>query len=104
MAGSSNAPAVKDEDLSAQIERLRDDLKGIATTVAKLAENRVSDVRGTAEAEVAKLVRGGQHAVEGLEDEFTQIEKQVKTSIRQKPVTSVIAAVAIGYLLARLTR
>lgn len=101
---SPTTPAVKDDDLSAQVDRLRDDLKGIAATVAKLAENRVSEARGAAKAEVGNLVKSGQHAIEEIEDEFTQIEKQVKGSIRQKPVTSVVAAVAIGYLLARLTR
>lgn len=101
---SSTTPAAKDEDLSGQIDRLRDDLKGIASTVAKLAENRMSEVRGAAQTEVRNLVRGGQHVVSDIEDEFGQIEKQVKNSIRQKPVTSVLAAVAIGYLLARLNR
>ena len=94
----------RDEALEAQIARLQTDLKSIATTITGMADEKVSEARGTAKTEVRNLVRQGQHAVEDIQDEFGHVEKQIKDTIRQKPLTAVIGAVAVGFVLALLTR
>lgn len=93
-----------EEDLADQIGRLQKDLKEIAGTVARLADEKVSEARGAAKHEVKSIVRSGQHAVDGIQDEFGHMEKQLKDTIREKPLTAVIGAIAIGFVLALVSR
>lgn len=103
-ASRSSRSRAREENLEAQVGKLQEDLKSIAGTIAKLAERRVNEARGTAEHEVQNLMKSGQHTVEEWQDDFEDIQKQVKTTIRQRPLTAVVGAVAVGYLLALLTR
>ena len=100
----SSRPRAREENLEEQIGKLQEDLKAIAGTIAKLAERGVDEVRGRAENEVQNLMRSGQHTVEEVEGELENIQRQMKQTIRHKPLTSVVGAVAIGYILALLTR
>ncbi|HEY0920364.1 DUF883 family protein [Devosia sp.] len=100
---TTEAPA-KDESLEAQVARLQEDIKGIAASIAGIAEDRLADARGMARRETRNLVRSGQQAVEGMTDEVGQLEKQLKDAIREKPLTAVAGAVAVGFLLAMITR
>lgn len=103
--GRSNAPThAEDEKLQEQIARLQEDLKAIATSIAGLAEEKVSDARSLAKRETRQFVRAGQHAVEEVTDEFGHMEKQIKDTIREKPLTAVAGAIALGFLLAVISR
>lgn len=101
--GMARTPA-EDERLEEQIARLQEDLKTIAASIAGIAEEKVSDARGLAKRQARQLMRSGQHAVEEVTDEFGHMEKQIKDSIREKPLTAVVGAVALGFLLAMITR
>lgn len=94
----------EDERLEEQIARLQEDLKAIAASITGLAEEKVSDARGLAKRQARQFMRSGQHAVEEVTDEFGHMEKQIKDSIREKPLTAVVGAVALGFLLAMITR
>lgn len=94
----------RDEALEDQIDRLQGDLKSIGATIQRMADSRVADARGYAEREVENIVRTGEQAVSGVQDEFGEVEKQIKDTIRAKPLTAVAGAVAIGFVLALLSR
>ena len=98
------ARARHDDGLDEQVARLQEDLKSIAATIAAMADEKVSEARGTAKSEVRNLVRSGQHAVDAVQDEFGVMEKQIKDTIRAKPLTAVAGAIAIGFCLALITR
>jgi ElaB/YqjD/DUF883 family membrane-anchored ribosome-binding protein len=100
----SSASRSKDESLEDQIARLQDDLKSIAASIATIAEDKISDARGMAKREASHLVSSGQHAVDGVTDEFGHMEKQIKDAIREKPLTAVAGAIALGFLLAMISR
>ena len=100
----SSRTAADEADIEAQIGRLQDDLKAIAASIAGLAEDKVTDARGTAKREARHLMRAGQQAVDDVTDEFGQMERQIKDSIRAKPLTAVAGAVAVGFLLAMISR
>lgn len=95
---------VRSRELEAQVEQLQADLKSIAATLAGLAGDKVTEVRGVAEKEARHLARTGQHAVEEVQDELGQLERRLKDEIREKPLTAVLGALALGYLLAVVTR
>ena len=94
----------REDELSAKVQQLQSDLKSIAATLASLAEDRVSDAQKLARREVKNLARSGQSAVEEVQDEFGQLEKQIKDTIREKPLTAVAGAIALGFVLAVVSR
>lgn len=93
-----------DDDLEAQVARLQSDLKQIAGTIAGMADQKVTEARGAVKSEAQNLVKQGQNAVGEIQDEFGHMEKQIKDTIREKPLTAVAGAIAIGFVLALVTR
>lgn len=94
----------RSDGLEDQVERLQNDLKAIAATLAGMADAKVSEARGVAKSEVNNLVKQGQSAVGDIQDEFGHMEKQIKDTIREKPLTAVAGAIALGFVLALVTR
>ena len=92
------------ENLEAQVAQLQNDLKTITQTLAKMGENKVDEVKSNAQHQARTLADRGQAALDSAQDEFEVIEKQVKDTIREKPLTAVATAVAAGFLLAVITR
>ena len=103
-AAASASGSARGHELEDQIEQLQQDLKGIAATLAGLAGDKVTEVRGVAEKEARHLARTGQHAVDEVQDEFGQMERRLKDTIRDKPLTAVAGAIALGFILAVVTR
>jgi ElaB/YqjD/DUF883 family membrane-anchored ribosome-binding protein len=93
-----------EEDLEDQIARLRDDVKGIAATLARLTERKMADVKGEAEASVTQLMRTGQQALDEVGNQASAIEGDLKRLVREKPLTAVATALGVGFLLAVLSR
>ncbi len=100
----SRAAASADADLSAQVQQLQDDLKSIASTLAGLAEDKVNEAQQVAKREAKNVAKAGQQVAEDVQDEFGQLEKQIKDSIREKPLTAVAGAIALGFILAVVSR
>jgi ElaB/YqjD/DUF883 family membrane-anchored ribosome-binding protein len=100
----SRSTRAREESLENQVERLQADIKSIGATLARIADDKVSEARGTAKAEVKNLVRQGEKAVDEIQDEFGHMERQMKDAIREKPLTAVAGAVALGFVLALITR
>jgi ElaB/YqjD/DUF883 family membrane-anchored ribosome-binding protein len=95
---------VREENLEDQVDRLQSDIKAIAATLTKMADDKVGEVRGAAKAEARNLVKQGQNAVDEIQDEFGHMEKQIKDTIREKPLTAVAGAIALGFVLAVVSR
>ena len=100
----SSAAANTEDDLGAQVAQLQNDIKQIASTLAGLAEHKVSDAQKMATREAKNIAKSGQNAIEDVQDEFGELEKQLKDSIRQKPLTAVAGAIALGFILAVISR
>lgn len=91
-------------DLEAQVQQLQNDIKAIAATLATMAEQKVGEAQSVAKRELRNLKAQGQAAVEDAQDEFGQLEKQIKDTIREKPLTAVAGAIALGFILAVVSR
>ncbi len=96
--------ASREDELGEQIAQLQSDMKAIAHTLAGLAEDKVNEAQSVARREVKNVTRAGQHAIEDAQDEFGQLERQIKDTIREKPLTAVAGAIALGYVLAVVSR
>jgi ElaB/YqjD/DUF883 family membrane-anchored ribosome-binding protein len=100
---AARSKATEDE-LQKQIDQLHDDIKSLAGTLSRLGKDKVGEAEGLARKEYRHLVRAGQDMVSDVGDEFGQMEKQLKDTIRERPLTAVLGAVGLGFVLALLTR
>jgi ElaB/YqjD/DUF883 family membrane-anchored ribosome-binding protein len=94
----------REQDLEAQVAQLQSDLKSIGDTLKKLTGDKAGEVRDIAETEFRQLKRRGQNLVEEAQDQAGEYEKQLKDTIREKPLTAVATALGIGFVLALITR
>lgn len=92
------------DDLEAQVAQLQSDIKSITQTLQRLGEDKVGEVRGMAKSRAAALKGKGEEMLESAQDEFNAVEKQIKDAIREKPLTAVAGAIALGFILAVVTR
>ncbi len=107
-ASSSRARAAvsksREQELEAQVSQLQSDLKDISETLRKLTNEKASEVKSIAQTEFRQLQRRGQHMIEDAQDQVGEAEKQIKDTIREKPLTAVATALGVGFVLALLTR
>lgn len=94
----------KTDDLEAQVAKLQADLKSITQTLGRMGESKVDEVRGMAKSRAAEIRGKGEEMIESAQDEFNAFEKQIKDTIREKPLTAVAGALALGFILAVVTR
>lgn len=99
-AGSSRSQ----ETLEDQVAKLQDDIKSIAASLARLGDDKVSEARGTVEAQYRSLVKSSRHVVDDLQSQAGAFESQITDAIREKPLTAVAGAIGIGFLIALLSR
>lgn len=90
--------------IEAQIAQLQADLKAIADSIATLANDETHLAKASALSEFEHLAANGKKMFNGLESELLNVEGELKKTIRAKPLTAVLGAVVIGYILALLSR
>lgn len=91
-------------ELEDQIEALQDDVRAIAKSLARLGQDKLTDAQRAAKGEYKNLLSQGQSVLGEVGDEFEAVEKQIKDTIRARPLTAMASAIGIGFLLAVLTR
>lgn len=102
--GRAASRAKADGDLEAQVAQLQNDIKSIAQTLTRMGEGKVGEVRSMAARRAAEIKGKGEELVETAQDEFGAFEQQIKDTIREKPLTAVAGALALGFLIAVITR
>lgn len=103
-AASDAALAKREEHLEEMVGRLQEDLKAIAATLTQMGNDKVSSAKETAKHEANKVVAQGQHMVDDLQNQAGELERQLKDTIRERPLTAVASAVGVGFILALLAR
>jgi ElaB/YqjD/DUF883 family membrane-anchored ribosome-binding protein len=110
-AAAKAKSTAREAELELQISQLREDIKSITDTVGKLANSKteeakgkLSEVKDAATNEIEHLKAKGQDLIGEAQGQAEQYEKQLKDTIREKPLTSVATAVGVGFVLALLTR
>jgi len=102
--GRSAALKVEADSLEDQVAQLQQDLKSITTTLGRMGQTAGKELKSTARARADDLAARGQSALDTAQDEFGAFERQIKDTIRDKPLTAVAGAVALGFLIAVITR
>ncbi|MDQ6433595.1 hypothetical protein RB623_05965 [Mesorhizobium sp. LHD-90] len=91
-------------DLEADIRQLREDIARLTEQLAKTGQHSYGAARRAASEGVEQLKAQGEAAMEGLKTNARDIEDQLTSAVREKPITSLAIAAGIGYFLALLSR
>lgn len=100
----SHRRRTREEDLETQVNQLRDDIKSISNTLTRMGQTTVKGVQNSARQRAHELADRGQSMIEEAQGEFGSLERQLKDTIRDRPLTAVAGAIAVGFLIAVLTR
>ncbi len=92
------------DSIEGQVAQLQQDLKSITSTLSRMGHTAGDELKSTARARADDLAARGQSAIESAQDEFGAFERQIKDTIREKPLTAVAGAIALGFLIAVITR
>jgi len=94
----------KEQQLEDQVTQLQNDIKAIASTLARLSNEKVAEAREVAKSEVKNLQQQSQHVIDDVQEQAGALEEQLKDTIREKPLAAVATAIGVGFVLALLSR
>ena len=91
-------------ELDADIQQLREDIAKLAAQLSKTGEHGYGTARRAAAEGVDQLWTQGEAVIEGLRTNARDVEAQLMSTVREKPVTSLAIAAGVGFLFALLSR
>jgi ElaB/YqjD/DUF883 family membrane-anchored ribosome-binding protein len=92
------------QDLEADIQQLKGDIAKLAKQLATTGEHSYGAARRATAEGADQLRMQGEAALETIRTNAKDIEQQVLTTVREKPVTALAVAAGIGFLFALMTR
>ncbi len=90
------------KDLEVEIAALREDIAAITATLGDIVKYRTNEAKAEARKIRRRVEREGEEALESVQDSFEAVESELKASIREKPITSVLIAAGIGYVISKI--
>ncbi|QPC90546.1 YqjD family protein [Mesorhizobium sp. INR15] len=103
-AGKTANESRMNSDLEADIKQLKADIDKLTKQLAKTGEHGYGTARRAATEGVEQLRAQGEAAFDSLRGNAKDIEAQLLSSVREKPVTSLAIAAGVGFLFALLAR
>jgi ElaB/YqjD/DUF883 family membrane-anchored ribosome-binding protein len=101
----SNGPANPViDDIAERTARIREELAALGDALAGAGAVQAGVAREAAETRVDEILRNGEKLVSDMSGQLSRAEKQVSTTVRDKPLQSLGVAVAAGFLAAFLLR
>lgn len=101
---SDSNPSPIADDIAERAARIRDELTALGEALAGAGAVKTGVAREAAEHKIEELIQSGEKIVAELSDHYARAEKQVSTTVREKPLQSLGIAVAAGFLAAILLR
>ncbi len=92
------------ETLAADLTHLRDDFKLLREDIAALGAAGANRAKKSFKDGLSSAEEEAQQAMELATTEFQEIQRQAEKAVRKKPLTAVLAAVAIGYFAGGILR
>ncbi|OCW56937.1 DUF883 family protein [Hoeflea olei] len=101
-ANGSDSPVM--DDIAERTARIREELAALGEALAGAGAVKAGVAREAAETRVDDLIRSGERLLADMSGQLSRAEKQMSTTVREKPVQSLGVAVAVGFLAAILLR
>ena len=94
--------AIRQKDLDAEIAALREDVAAITATLGDIVKYRTGEAKTEARKIRRRVERQGEETLESVQDSFDAAEGELKATIREKPISSVLIAAGIGYVISKI--
>lgn len=106
MAATSKSAKVDapESSLEEDVRQLQRDIKKLTELLGRTKEHSYSAASHAASEGMEHLRAQGDAAMEGLRQSAEDIEAQIVTAVREKPVTSLAIAAGLGFLFALISR
>ncbi|MBO6717358.1 MAG: DUF883 family protein [Rhizobiaceae bacterium] len=91
-------------ELKAEITKLREELADLAKHVTVIRDKSTRTARQAAGEKAEELRAQGEAAYEELRETALDYEKQLNDAVREKPITSLAIAAAVGFFFALVAR
>ncbi|MGC4026600.1 MAG: DUF883 C-terminal domain-containing protein [Mesorhizobium sp.] len=106
MAAASKSAKVEmaETSLEEDVRQLQRDIKKLTELLAKTKQDSYSAASKAASEGIEQLRAQGDAAVEGLRQSAEDMEAQLVSAVREKPVTSLAIAAGVGFLFALISR
>ncbi len=101
-AGTKTTTRDPSKDLEAEIAALRDDVAAITATLGDIVKYRTEEAKAEAKKIRRRAEREGEAALETVQDSFEAAESELKSTIREKPIASVLMAAGVGFILSKI--
>ncbi len=102
--GKSEADTMPSPDLEADIRQLREDIARLTEQLSKTGKDSYGTARRAATEGVEHLKAQGEAAIDGLRSKASDVEDQLISHVREKPITSLALAACAGFFFALLSR
>lgn len=93
-----------EKELGDQVEQLKKDVLELTQSLKALGEAKAVDLKGSAKAKAAELAAAGRDKAEDISRAAANLEADVASYVREKPVQSLAIAAALGVLLGLISR
>ena len=92
------------DEIAARAERIREELASLGEALAGAGAVQAGVAREATETRIDEMLRTGEKLVADMSSQLSRAEKQVSTTVREKPMQALGVAVAAGFLAAFLLR
>ncbi|MDF1606926.1 DUF883 C-terminal domain-containing protein [Hoeflea sp. YIM 152468] len=92
------------DDIAERTARIREELAALGEALAGAGALKAGVAREAAEARIDDVLKNGEQLLSEMAGKYSRAEKQVSTTVREKPLQSLGVAVAAGFLAAILLR
>ncbi|WP_338609862.1 hypothetical protein V6617_06575 [Pelagibacterium nitratireducens] len=90
------------KDLDAEIAALREDVAAITATLGDVVKYRTDGAKTEARRLRKTAEQKGEETLEQVQDSFEAAEGELKSMIREKPISSVLIAAGVGFVLSKI--
>lgn len=90
-------------ELEAEVRRLREDIAKLTEQLSKTGSHSYGTARRAASEGVDAIKAQGEAAIDSLRSNARDLEEQLVTNVREKPITSLAIAAGVGYLFALIS-
>ena len=95
------AESASDADLSKDIASLRDDLKTLRDDVLAIGAKKATDATETLDDQISKMRDRATKLMNAADEESRHAASALEKNVKENPVASLSAAVALGFILGR---
>ncbi|WP_413154433.1 DUF883 family protein [Bartonella sp. cb54] len=100
----ANHKTTEEKNLQTQLEKLRNEISGITSTLTNLGANKLDTAKDKAEKLYSSAKENSEEIMSQAKDKINNFEQAMNKCVRKNPSKSVLFAAGIGFVLAQLLR